>query len=424
MKIAIVGGGASGMVLAYLLDRQGHAVTVYEWQSTLGGHIRTLNQNIQSRTECPEQLEAGVLEFSARFTNFLALMKELAVPLAPVEVGSGLFFKGDRHLLSPAMINHNFRGVQKWREFLQLEILHAQSLGLWLKTHRARLESLAGQPLAKYLSSEKDHAIWLKLLTMYSYSMPYETIDDFPAALAIPSLRRYVFGDWYRIKGGVYSYIEKILSKFSGEVCLGTAISSVRRSDEAVQIEGKRRDEPLFARQFDKVVFATPPDQVLSLLEDARPDEVRRFQAWKPNYIQTIVHSDHALYSPYNIAQGSEFDFFQTDAGWGYNAYLNRMCGITSKDAYSLAFNLEKEISLEKIIHRQQHRTPFYDADSFRYQDEVIATNGENHTYHVGAYLSDGLHEGAVTSAMAVADAIAAIASNISVRQSQPRLVA
>ena len=412
MKIAIIGGGASGMVSAYLLDQQGHSVTVYEWQSTLGGHIRTLNQNIQARTDCSERLETGVLEFSAKFTNFLALMKELDVPLAPVEVGSGLFFKEGRHFLSPAMIDRNFQGVQKWREFLQLEILYAQSLGLWLKTHRARLEDLAGQPLSKHLSSESDRTIWLKLLTMYSYSMPYETIDDFPAALAIPSLRRYIFGDWYRIQGGVYSYVEKILSKFSGEVRLGTTITSVCRSDEAVQIEGKGSNAPLFAAQFDKVVFATPPDQVLSLLEDARPDEVRRFQAWKPNYITTILHSDHALYKPYNISRGAEFDFFQTNSGWGYNAYLNQMCGTTSKKSYSLAFNLEKEISPEKIIHMQQHHTPFYDANSFRYRDEVIAANGENNTYHVGAYLSDGLHEGAVTSAMVVAEAIAAIAAS------------
>ncbi len=424
MKIAIIGGGASGMVLAYLLDRQGHSVTVYEWQSTLGGHIRTLNGNIQARTDCPERLETGVLEFSAKFTNFLALMKDLAVPLAPVEVGSGLFFKDGSHLLSPAMIDRNFRGVQKWREFLHLEILYAQSLGLWLKTHRARLEDLAGQPLSKYFSSESDRTTWLKLLTMYSYSMPYEAIDNFPAALAIPSLCRYIFGDWYRIKGGVYSYIEKILSKFSGEVYLGTTVTSVRRSDEAVQIEGKGRNAPPFAEQFDKVVFATPPDQILSLLEDARPDEVRRFQAWKPNYITTVLHSDRALYKPYNITRGAEFDFFQTNAGWGYNAYLNQLCGITSEQSYSLAFNLEKAISPEKIIHTQQHHTPFYDADSFRYRDEVIATNGENNTYHAGAYLSDGLHEGAVTSAMAVAEAIAATASNDPVRQSQPQLVA
>jgi uncharacterized protein len=32
MKIAVIGGGVSGMVTAYLLDKQGHQVTVLERQ--------------------------------------------------------------------------------------------------------------------------------------------------------------------------------------------------------------------------------------------------------------------------------------------------------------------------------------------------------------------------------------------------------
>lgn len=70
MQIAIIGGGASGMISAYLLDQQGHKVTVYERQSALGGHIRTLNQNVAPQTDCPERLEMGVLEFSAEFKSF------------------------------------------------------------------------------------------------------------------------------------------------------------------------------------------------------------------------------------------------------------------------------------------------------------------------------------------------------------------
>ncbi|MEM6598551.1 MAG: FAD-dependent oxidoreductase [Cyanobacteria bacterium P01_C01_bin.69] len=425
MRIAIIGGGASGMISAYLLDQQGHEVTVYERQNILGGHIRTLNQNVSPQTGCAEPLEMGVLEFSAEFTNFRRLMEELDVPLEPVLIGSGLFFKGGRHFLSPVMINNNFQGAKKWRELLRLEALYAQSLGLWIKTHRARIEQLVGQPLSEYFSAENDQTTWMKVLTMYSYSMPYDTIDNFPAQLAIPALRRYVFGHWFRIKGGVYSYIKKILSRFSGEVNLGAEVWSIHRTDEAVQINGKFKNGRRFAHQFDKLVFAAPPDQFLRLVADPRPEEVQRFQAWKANYAQTVLHSDHALYKPLNIQRGSEFDFFQTDTGWGYNAYLNQLCGITSPTSYSLAFNLEAEISPEKIIHVQQHHTPFYDANSFRYRDEVIAANGQNNTYHVGAYLSDGLHEGAVTSAMVVADAIEASSKSVtqSIKQSQPQLV-
>ncbi len=406
MKIAIIGGGASGMITAYWLDRQGHAVTVYERQPMLGGHIRTLNQNIHAATHCPELLEAGVLEFPVAFTNFLQLMQDLDIPLEPVEIGSGLFFQDGRHFLSPAMIAHNFQGWQKWREVLQIDALYASAIGLWLKTHLASPASLRGQPLATYLSTESARTTWVKLLTMYSYSMPYETIDNFPADLAIPALRQYVFSNWRRIKGGVYSYIAKILTRFRGEIYLNSEIRAIQRSNQAVQIDGKMAEGQSFYRQFDRVIFATPPDQVLRLLTDPRPEEVRRFQAWQPNYATTILHCDRQLYTSYGIQRGSEFDFFQTQAGWGYNAYLNRLCDLESNQAYSLAFNLPAAIDPAKIIHVQSHHTPFYTVAAFRYRDEVRATNGEHQTYHVGAYLGDGLHEGAVTSAMQVAQAI------------------
>jgi uncharacterized protein len=58
------------------------------------------------------------------------------------------------------------------------------------------------------------------------------------------------------------------------------------------------------------------------------------------------------------------------------------------------------------MIHVQAHHTPLYTTESFQYRDEVVATNGENHTYYAGAYLGDGLHEGAISSAVRVAQLI------------------
>ncbi|MEH2279655.1 MAG: hypothetical protein V7K40_34045 [Nostoc sp.] len=47
---------------------------------------------------------------------------------------------------------------------------------------------------------------WLKLLTMYSYSMPFELIDNFPAELVIPMLRDYLAVKWLRIEADIYCY--------------------------------------------------------------------------------------------------------------------------------------------------------------------------------------------------------------------------
>ena len=103
----------------------------------------------------------------------------------------------------------------------------------------------------------------------------------------------------------------------------------------------------------------------------------------------------------------SEFDLFEKENGLdaGYNAYLNRLCGLPddgSTTPFCLAYNLEDRIDAGKILHRQDHHTPLYTAEAFRTRPEIIATNGENHIYHAGAYLDNGLHEGAITSGLNV----------------------
>ncbi len=403
MRIAVIGGGASGMVTAYLLDQQGHHVTVFERQPILGGHIRTLNKNVApNQSDCDQILENGVLEFPVAFHNFLALMQELGVELEPVRIGSALFLKDGRHFLSAVMLQKNFTGIQRSIEYLQLHTLYARSAGFWLKTRFSKIQDFYDQPMSQHMKRPCIRNSWLKLLTMYSYSMPFEFIDDFPAELAIPALRDYVFVNWVRIKGGVYSYIEKILERFKGKILLNVKIAAIFRSIDAVKIEHSGSE----IQEFDKVVFATPPDQVITLLSDPTDAESKRFSVWKANYATTLLHTDTSMYVRHGIQQLSEFDFFQTDSRWGYNAYLNQLCGISSPLQYSLAFQLDELIAKDHIIHIQKHHTPLYTVESFRYRDEVVATNGENNTYYAGAYLGDGLHEGAITSAFRVAQLI------------------
>jgi uncharacterized protein len=411
MRIAVIGGGASGMVTAYLLDRQGHQVTVFERQPILGGHIRTLNKNVKpNQSDCAEVLESGVLEFPTAFTDFIKLMQELEVELEPVNIGSGIFFKNGTNFLSGVSIDNNFTGIHRAIEHLRTASLYARSAGLWLRTQLAGA-NLVDRPLSAYLRRPTARNTWLKLLVMYSYSIPLEFLDDVPAALAIPMLRSYLAVKWVRIKGGVYTYIEKILARFQGEIVLNVDIDRIVRSLDTVKIIRTTGQ----IQEFDKVVFATPPDRVMSLLADPTTTETRRFGAWKPNYATSIIHRDASMYDRYNIQQPAEFDFFQTSKSWGYNGYLNQLCGVPAPPHYFLSYQLEELITNDRpvaenhdypIVHIQQHHTPLYTTESFRYRDEIIANNGEKNTYHVGAYLGDGLHGGAVSSAVRVARSI------------------
>ena len=193
------------------------------------------------------------------------------------------------------------------------------------------------------------------------------------------------------------------MARFKREIELDVEIDRIFRSSDVVKIVRSTGE----IQEFDKVVFATPPDQVMAILADPTEAETKRFSAWKANYATTTVHKDTTMYFNQGIRQPSEFDFFQTNTRWGYNGCLNQLCGISSSPQHHfLSFQLEELIAKDRIIHTQEHHTPLYTTESFRYRDEVVATNGENNTYHAGAYLGDGLHGGAINSAYQVAELI------------------
>ncbi len=409
MDIAIIGGGASGMATAYYLSKQGHQVCVYEKQPFLGGNIRTLNKNVPS--DSPFILEAGVIEFPNVFHHVIALMDELKVDLEPVDLGSAVFLNDGRHILSSSMIKKNTKGVHSLLEYFRLTEVYASSLNILMKTQLSQWKARIGhraspvfhdKPVAEYVMEGRVGDNWLKSLIMYSYSIPFCAIDKVPAELALPAMKDYMMADWVRIKGGVYGYIEKILQQLNGNVELNAQISTISRQHNKVQVSCV--DRPM--REFDKIVFATPPDQVLPLLSDSSEDERRRFASWTSNHMQTVIHTDTSLYTRYGIKRASEFDFFQSQDGWGYNCSLNQLCELPRNASYSLSYNLESLIDKQKIVHIQSHQTPFYTVEALRFRDEVKASNGEQNTYHAGAYLYDGLHEGAITSALHVAEAI------------------
>lgn len=405
MKIAIIGGGAAGMATAYLLNQQ-HEVWVFEKQPILGGNIRTLNKNVMGSKLDPNIiLDNGVIEFQREnFQNFHKLMVALDVPLERGRTSSELFLANGQCFKSGAGIVHHCQGIgERVKEIRNILPIVGGYIKFLRATRKVKVEDLYDQPMSAYLN-QGIHSMWLKMLLMYAYSMPYKSIDNFPAEIAIPLLRQSdMFTQWDRVVGGVYTYIEKILTQFNGKILCNANIKSVSRNSAGVMI-AMQDGENL---HFDKVVFAVTPEQVLALLADANDDEQRRFGAWQPNEISTVIHTDVSFYKHFGISYYSEFDVFQnnTQGDCGYNAYLNRLYGIDAQryGHYSLAYNLDKQVEPQKIIHQQTHHTPFYTVEAVRYRHEVIATNGTNHTFHAGAYLGNGLHEGAVSSAYAVA---------------------
>ena len=404
MRVAIVGGGAAGLVSAYLLSGH-HRLTVFEARSTLGGHVRTLNGNVPC--EIPGRrlfLDAGVVEFDEHhFPTLGRLLDELKLERRPAPGTTALFLADGRRLRSPGNIalggGSRFERLAAKARLLPLAL---EKQRFERRTEGVSSADLYSRSIGDYLGTGT-YATWLRLLLMYAYSTPYRETAAIPAALAVPILRAFTgTAKWTAIRGGSYEYLRRIAEAIEARLVLDARIESISRPPGGVRIRLQTGE----ALEFDAVVFAAPPDQVLKLLSDATPAERRRFSGWRANHIQTVVHTDTSLYDRRGARYYSEFDLFEgPDGGAGYNAYLNRLAGLPPDHPthYFLAYGLDHEIDPTCVVHEQPHHTPLYTVEALRHREEVLETQGERRTFHAGAWLGDGLHEGAVASAVQVA---------------------
>ena len=404
MHVVVIGGGGAGMATAHYLT-QAHQVTVLEKQPLLGGNIRTLNRNIESKSLPPDVfLDNGVIEFHRKHSPGLrSLVNELGLELENFQGGStGLYLEHGRSFHMPGAIQGQQRGAAtRTVQYLKLAWLMRHLIPIFIRMHKARSDS--GCSVAAFLGQDT-LSRWLRMLLMYGYSIPYPLIDDFPAKMAIPTLMQGFIGtQWVRLKGGVYQYVEEIIKQAGSNLTVKTGQANLAVSRNA---NGARVEFSDGVIQADRLVFATPPDQVLGLLADANSEERLWFSGWQANHAKTVIHTDESIYSDWDLHGFTEFDVFEKEGGTdaGYNAWLNKLCGLPDghETNYFLAYNMEDRIDPLKILDRQTHHTPLYTSRAVAFIDEIKACNGSNNTFHAGAYLYKGLHEGAIQSALAV----------------------
>lgn len=241
MRIAIIGAGFSGMLAAYLLEKKGIDVTVYEKEQVLGGHCRTLiNKDLH--------VELGtVFSFSEHIKE---LLLELNLPY------------------SERFTYRNFVD----ESFEKVEHLSHKDVALLIE-ELSRLESI----LSKYSISEKNFgygAIHEDLLMPLSSFLDFYNLNTVSQVIA-PYLSSYGFGNIHELQAyyafnifnidtihafirgdkllfvdnGISQIIYK-LSKNISDIRYGIEVKNIEYSGEKIKIETSFDSE-----YFDKVLI-------------------------------------------------------------------------------------------------------------------------------------------------------------------------
>lgn len=408
-RIAIIGSGISGLTAAYLLSKK-HNVTVFEKNSTIGGHTATVDVEKDGRNYA---IDTGFIVFNDKtYPNFLALLTEIGVPKQTTEMSfsvhncqTGLEYNG--HTLSTLFAQRrNVFRPKFWK--LIAEILRFNKL---CKNIFEKQTYNEGDTLGNFLNKNNfsdffaEHYILPMGAAIWSSSLAQ--MEAFEFRFFVQFFHNHGLlniadrPQWYVIPNGSRSYLAPLSESFKHNIKVNAHINGIARVNDKVHIYFNDTADEVF----DEVVIACHSDQTLTLLKDASDDEKSILSAMPYSTNSVILHTDKNLLPKREKAWASWNYQLSTDrekpASVTYN--MNILQSIKSEHTFCVTLNQKEDIKPTAILKEFTYHHPVFSSKSIKAQQKRSIICGQNHTHFAGAYWYNGFHEDGVKSAVEVA---------------------
>ncbi len=409
-RIAIVGGGVSGLVAARTLHPR-HDVTVYEHDGSPGGHAHTVV--VPGGTG----IDTGFVVFNERtYPRFTALLRELGVASQSSDMSFGVscrrcgieyssrglrgLLAHPRQVLSPAVYG------------LAADILRFNA---WARRSVATLsdpDTTIGDLQVRGSFGIDFFHHYLLPMSGAIWSAEANDASRLPLAFVLTFFANHgllqVRGQppWRTVTGGSRRYVEALVRPFRDRVRLGSPVGRLRRGPGGVEVH--TRD--MGWERYDDVVLATHADQALALIEDPAEEERKALGAIPYRRNVAVLHTDTRVL-PRAAAAWASWNTRIDDctnhrAPLRMTYHMNRLQCLPDGPAYCVTLNDEEHIDPAQVVARRVYEHPVYTAAGLRARSALRAMNGRRRTFYCGAYLGNGFHEDGVRAGLEVGEAI------------------
>ena len=408
MKIAIIGGGVSGLTVAHLLHDE-HDLTLFEANDYVGGHTHTHELEAEGRRW---RVDSGFIVYNEKtYPNFIKLLRKLKVVSQKSSMGFSVKAPNKKLEYSGASLNALF--AQRQNLFRLSFYVMIKDILRFNRVAKSKLEGLVeSMTINEFLKQNKfsKHFVENYIIPMGAaiWSTAAEKTIEMPAVFYIRFFKNHGLlqtknrPQWRVIKGGSKSYIEKIKAGFEKQIKLSTPVKKIIRYKDEVEIFFGKSGE--YSNKFDKVIIATHSDQALQMLEEpsAKEKEILGSLPYQEN--EALLHTDESIL-PRKKQTWSSWNYLLNEDSKGPVALtysMNILQSLTARTQFLVTLNSSENIDSNKILKKLIYQHPLFTVEGVRLQKEKHLINGKKNTFYCGAYWGNGFHEDGVVSALDV----------------------
>jgi len=402
MKIAVVGSGISGLSAAYYLSKK-HHVDLFEKEDHFGGHSHTIDLILNEKKI---SVDIGFIVFNHKtYPNLIQFFKENEVQIEKsdmsfaVSVNDAKFEYCGRGLKGIFANKSNLFNLSFLKMFFDI-----------LKFYKDcdKINEYEGQvTLGEYLTKNKLSKTFIDyhLIPMVSaiWSMPPYEASNMPLKFFLKFFQNHGLfklkdrPQWYTVTNRSRSYVDKVLSKISGEYYKNYSVNSIKRRGNGIDLYYGDKSEYF---SYDKVVLACHADQSLSLLEDPSNDEEQILSNFSYKENIAVIHTDQNI-MPNNKNVWSSWNSSIDKNNLENNSityWLNLLQNLKLDQNIFLTLNPYLNIDENKILKKVKFTHPYFDQNALDNQINLKNIQNKKNTLFCGSYFGYGFHEDGIKS--------------------------